>query len=543
VAPTVPRKESALQLALRPSQHHSAAAVLWLLQAASLKAVPLPDLFAMLVWPRPLAASLAPSTRRLMCGRRAMLHVGALGGWIGAALAAVALFPPALLAIAVGGAAGEWYWRRRSEPQWGRRLGLPPGRLLPFDPERVGTPGFHRRRAAEHGPVFKYSPGLLRPEFCTTDLTLARRLLDSQDASLRQVHRAFAELVPKGVLRCMEGEDHRRYRALFNNVFRADPVSVHASLLRQVITDGLAQAAASGEQRVEHPGLGRILSALSARIVLLLAFGVLPGTTKQEWLQERFAGLWPEGQPTNARRPDAETYRDVLGALRDRLADAPANPERPGSYLEALVVAGGGAVPDETALGNLVYMARDGILDLVGLMLWMLHFAARSGSYIYATRPCEPSQRQARGDAFARETLRLAQSEFIRRRTAAPVELGGFRIPPGYDIVISLRGAHGDPERFADPEQFDPDRHLEGRLSPSRYAPFGLGKHACPAAAMVLSVAGLFVEELAANWRIEMTSPGAPTRWGTHWEPGGRIAFAPIEAPPAPLRACPFATT
>ncbi|WP_334190876.1 cytochrome P450 [Noviherbaspirillum sp.] len=89
------------------------------------------------------------------------------------------------------------------------------------------------------------------------------------------------------------------------------------------------------------------------------------------------------------------------------------------------------------------------------------------------------------------ETLRFDPPIHNTRRVlAADVEIGGVQMQKGDAVLLVLAAANRDPERFADPEKFDPERgNNMDHLS------FGTGMHMC--AAHRLSVA-LAADALAA---------------------------------------------
>jgi cytochrome P450 len=48
--------------------------------------------------------------------------------------------------------------------------------------------------------------------------------------------------------------------------------------------------------------------------------------------------------------------------------------------------------------------------------------------------------------------------QFIARFALAGIEVGGISIPRGSGIRLMLAAGNHDPQRFADPDRFDPDR-------------------------------------------------------------------------------------
>jgi cytochrome P450 len=68
----------------------------------------------------------------------------------------------------------------------------------------------------------------------------------------------------------------------------------------------------------------------------------------------------------------------------------------------------------------------------------------------------------------------------------SPVELMGYRIPTNSHIVPNLYAVHRNPDYFADPEEFRPERFIEtsesGEVTVKRVEelmPFGVGRRVC----------------------------------------------------------------
>jgi cytochrome P450 len=80
------------------------------------------------------------------------------------------------------------------------------------------------------------------------------------------------------------------------------------------------------------------------------------------------------------------------------------------------------------------------------------------------------------------ESLRLYPPvPAIQRKTLAPTTLGGFTLPAQAIVLVGLYNLHRHPAFWPDPEQFQPERWLDGERQPVRgaYLPFGAGPRAC----------------------------------------------------------------
>lgn len=72
-------------------------------------------------------------------------------------------------------------------------------------------------------------------------------------------------------------------------------------------------------------------------------------------------------------------------------------------------------------------------------------------------------------------TQRIASQDYVLADT-------GIRIPKGSSVVVPIYAMHHDPEVFAEPEQFNPDRFNDGNVEsirPYTYLPFGAGPRNC----------------------------------------------------------------
>jgi cytochrome P450 len=82
-----------------------------------------------------------------------------------------------------------------------------------------------------------------------------------------------------------------------------------------------------------------------------------------------------------------------------------------------------------------------------------------------------------------KEAMRLFPPAWATgRRTASGDEVGGFRVPPGADVVVSPWVTHRHPEFWEEPERFDPERFAPARDAARHrhaYFPFGAGPRAC----------------------------------------------------------------
>ena len=104
----------------------------------------------------------------------------------------------------------------------------------------------------------------------------------------------------------------------------------------------------------------------------------------------------------------------------------------------------------------------------------------------------------------AEEVLRLDSSVIAwRRRTTAPVEIGGVSVPSGASLLLMLGSANRDPDVFANPDRFDIRRpNARENLS------LGAGPHLCLGAPLARLQARVVLEEVSARLPSLRLAPG-----------------------------------
>ena len=124
--------------------------------------------------------------------------------------------------------------------------------------------------------------------------------------------------------------------------------------------------------------------------------------------------------------------------------------------------------------------------------------------------------------AVLAETMRLwPPSWMFSRRVVEPLTLGGRAVSAGTMCLVSPLLLHRDPRWWDEPEQFRPDRWLNGepsldrRFDPKRpgqprgaYLPFGAGPRMCIGEQFAWSEAATMLAELGRSWRVRV--PDAP---------------------------------
>ncbi|BBX75436.1 cytochrome P450 [Mycobacterium shinjukuense] len=108
-----------------------------------------------------------------------------------------------------------------------------------------------------------------------------------------------------------------------------------------------------------------------------------------------------------------------------------------------------------------------------------------------------------------------------RHVNPAVYRLGEWVIPGGYSILVNIAQIHSDPDVFADPDRFDPQRFIGSKPSAFAWIPFGGGTRRCVGAAFANMEMDVVLRTVLRHFTIETTT--APDeRWH-----GRGVAFTP----------------
>jgi len=117
-------------------------------------------------------------------------------------------------------------------------------------------------------------------------------------------------------------------------------------------------------------------------------------------------------------------------------------------------------------------------------------------------------------EAFVKETLRLHPPIWgVGREVAGPAEIGGYTLPTGTTVLMSVRLTHLDPRWWRDdPSVFRPERWLDPARPPHdnhAYIPYGSGSRVCVGAQIAQALLTQAFGVLASSWKVS-ADPAAP---------------------------------
>ena len=366
------------------------------------------------------------------------------------------------------------------------------------------------RWAQRYGPLYRLR-FLNKPLMVISDVELCRRVLRERPENFRRFP-AFERIIGDMGLTSLfsaEGEIWKRQRRVFMRALNIHHMAPFMPRL-DVITgrlQGLWQCAAdSGNPVAVLDDVMRYTLDVTTRF----AFGYDANAleTNEDPIQKHLSRILPQVS-RRARIPfpywrwfklrvDRQLDADLAGVrgyiegliadARARIAADPALAEKPTNLIEALLVTrdeDGSVFSDNDIFSNALGTLVAGEDTTAMTLAWMMYFLAG--------HPEAQERLHAEVAAGGAEYpyLEAVMNETFRLKPVAPVfflhanadvELGGYAVPKGTDLVLVTRPGAWDNAEFPDGREFRPERWLTPQISYVNRAPlpFGHGPRLCP---------------------------------------------------------------
>lgn len=413
---------------------------------------------------------------------------------------------------------------------------VPPGpKGLPFlglalqvrrDPLRVLT-----RVAREYGEIARFIvAGQERILINSPDLI--EQVLVVQQAKFHKselTRRVTGRLLGQGLL-ISEGDFWRRQRRLAQPAFHRSRINEYAAPMVEC-TESHIGAWRGGETReIAHE-----MMQLTLTVAVRTLFGTtLPGESQhvgdalaylmryQLWRQRSPLRL-PENWPTPKNRR-AQRELGFLNSLVYRIIDEKRSLHGEGNDLLSLLIDamdedGSHMTPqqlrDETM--TLFLAGHETTALLLGWTWYLLSQNAAAEARLHeelrgvlagGTPQVSDLMKLPYLQAVLNETLRLYPPAYIAARTSIDsFSLCGYDFSPGTTVLMSQWVMHRDPRFFEAPEEFRPERWLNGlagKISSGAYFPFGDGPRRCIGQGFAQLESALVVATIAQHFRFRL---------------------------------------
>ena len=401
--------------------------------------------------------------------------------------------------------------------------------VLGLDPLRAArvTPAL----AAGAGPAFGAGGGAGREDAAWLSPALAEgagATLEVREGGRRVVLPVAGGLVSGGTRRgdsrlLLDG-------AVFDNggvgvvLDAAAPVRVVVSQGCRPIGDPMTVTASTGmtvSELAGRPALERLRDVVPKWVTLASRLAVLPGPDRP------FIRFDPWGRLEVYRRD----YESLIDALIDRARRDPGLDER--TDILALFLRSryddGSAMTRGEIGDELLTLLAAGHETTASTLAWVFERISRHPDVLASLSAEAAGEESSYRQATILETQRVRTViDFASRHVAVPVyELGPWRIPRGYTIMVNLHQLHHNPVEFPDPEKFEPRRFIDAKPNTFSWVPFGGGTRRCVGAAFANLEMDVVLRTVLRTMTIQATDEPdeKPHNRGVAFTPkrGGRV--------------------
>jgi cytochrome P450 len=340
----------------------------------------------------------------------------------------------------------------------------------------------------------------------------------------------FNREIAGGFLRYMDDSSHQHYSSLFRAAFSPPIVAASEPMTRAAAEKELGDMAVlsrQGKAVSPEPHLERLVSSS----FLSVFFGVQPETEAFG----HFSELYPRFGEQELSSPFGDEAREALEGLRHwvlleaEVLRARGSQQVQPSALGELLRADQ-KMPDPTSVDNLLFIYRIASTNVTALLRWVVKTLGDHPEWVTRLRgEIDSNTHSDLSGHIVKETLRLAQSEYLYREIIEDFQFDGFTMPHKWLLRICVRESHGDSGVFRNANTFDPDRFLNRSFDSSQYSPFGFGPHACNGSHLTMMIARNWIEKLCEDFDWAVVRDGLLERdfrhW-RHWRPSKSLAIS-----------------
>jgi len=404
------------------------------------------------------------------------------------------------------------------------RAGLPPGPRTPSLWQSLRLMRFRHsfvpKMRAMYGDVFALK---LVPDgrpLVLFDRVSATKQIFASDPENFHAGKANAVLGPimgEHSLLLVDGAQHKRARKLLMPAFRASAMEGYRSVVTQLAKDEVGSWTPGKEFR----SLER-MNALTLEVILRVVFGVAD--------EDRLSKLRPLVNATVDVKPIVllgwgypflqkfgpwkkvvEVQRDLdtllYAEIRERRAATDLH-ERTDVLSQLLLVGeseGEQPLSDAELRDQLVTLLLAGHETTASGLSWALYELGRHPELMRRAQQAAVQGDDDHLEAVMKESLRLHPIiPMVVRFLMKPATIGGVQLPAGVSVGPSILLSHQDPEHFPEPEQFRPDRFIDGHPTPNTWIPFGGGVRRCIGAGFSLMEGVVVLREVLSTYDVDV---------------------------------------
>lgn len=384
---------------------------------------------------------------------------------------------------------------------------LPPGPRLPalLQTAWIVANPIHAMETfrRKYGPVFTVRYAGFPPEVYVTTAELAEQVYKAGQAGAARGD-FLAPMVGDHSLLTLDGDPWRQHRRLLTPPLRARTVAGYQDEIAAIAAEKIATWPLG-----EPFALRDRMQEITLEVILRLVFGshdarlrVLIPRMLQAAGSPASVMLPPRLREFTGRVPPLPYWKflrlraaidEILFAEIARRRAAPGGTDVLGRLLET-------ELTDQELRDELITMLVAGHETTATALAWAFERLLRNREALERLPDDD-----AYLDAVAKEALRIRPVVYEAPRLLdEPLRLGDYEVPAGWYAAPLIALIHHDPEAFPDPEEFRPERFLDGQQHKA-WMPFGGGRRFCVGAQLALLEMRVIIREVLR--RLELTAP------------------------------------
>ena len=316
----------------------------------------------------------------------------------------------------------------------------------------------------------------------------------------------------------LDEQEHLAARRRVMAAFHGETTSGYAEVIEELTARTVEQWPV-GEAFALHP----LMNDISLEVILRIVFGVRDVQRLEQmrplirelvnvgplvfvgWLYPRLSAVGPWRRFHEVQQAaDALIYEEI--AQRRTADDLAARTD----VLSKLLV----AAPEQSNTelrDHLVTLLLAGHETTASTLAWTFHDLARRPDLQRRVQRAADERDDDYLEAVVKESLRLRPViSNVARRLAKPARVAGYDLPAGVVVFPSIMLVQRSPELYPSPEDFRPERFLNGAPPPGTWIPFGGGIRRCLGAALATVEAKAVIT--AVLQRVTVEADGPPER-------------------------------
>jgi cytochrome P450 family 138 len=391
-----------------------------------------------------------------------------------------------------------------------------------------------QQMARRHGEVFMLTVPVYGRVVVVANPQLAKQIFTTSPDLLGNIRPNLSRLFGSGSVFALDGDEHRQRRRLLAPPFHGKSIKnyeriIEEETLREIASwpEGALFATLPSTMRItlnailravfgaEGAELDQLRRILPPWVTLGSKMALLPKP------QRTYGRYTPWGRMAGWRRQ----YDVILDKLIDAERADPNFEER--TDVLALMLRStyedGSAMSRNDISDELLTLLAAGHETTAATLGWAFERISRHPDVLAAL----VAEADAQGSELRQATILEVQRsrtviDLAGRHVYSPVyELGEWAIPRGSSILVGIERLHANPDIFAEPDRFDPQRFVGSKPPSFAWIPFGGGSRRCVGAVFANMEMDVVLRTVLRHFTIETTT--AP---GERWHSRG-VAFTP----------------